>query len=665
MKLKSISSKLLLAFSVIILNVLIVLSTITLINAADLKANAHSELLKSTNLLMELISKKAEDAQGLATTYAKDERIVSALKEKNRDTLANLIVPMYTDLHSGLGLAVFEIGDDKGIVFLRGHSPEKYGDDKSSHETIINALNGKPSHGTETGSSGIAIRAFVPIMDGSKVIGTLQTGFSDDFFESYKRVSSLKVELFDKEKLLYTTDSSNLIKVGTEIKNIDPQDVENLQLAFTGKEQDISQNKELHYYIPLYNPTRSEVIGAFKLTFDLSSINQMIIRTLLINGALLVVILAIIIFILSTFNKNLSKPIKEFTGIINQMADNDFTEKTIINQFALKQKDETGQLGRAIKELSFSIREMIVSLVETSNSLAEKAEALGENAEAGSASINDVNIGFAEFTTGIQEQAMDVSRSVDALYNLAKYLDENQAISKQIFENTKIVGHNKDTSEKSVKEMTERFNSSIDATNHLMGTVDRLMDQSQEIGGILSVITSIAEQTNLLALNASIEAARAGEHGKGFAVVADEIRKLAEQTSKSTGNIYMITNSIIESIGEVKSGMDLSTEKLGEANLKLGEVNQALVMISNSVEVTYNDVSKLIQLNDKISESEGETSGSLESISAVIEESAAAAEEISARLDVQDDMIKVIASEANALEEIANQLDRRTKLFKI
>jgi len=199
----------------------------------------------------------------------------------------------------------------------------------------------------------------------------------------------------------------------------------------------------------------------------------------------------------------------------------------------------------------------------------------------------------------------------------------------------------------------------------LMGTVDRLMDQSQEIGGILSVITSIAEQTNLLALNASIEAARAGEHGKGFAVVADEIRKLAEQTSKSTGNIYMITNSIIESIGEVKSGMDLSTEKLGEANLKLGEVNQALVMISNSVEVTYNDVSKLIQLNDKISESEGETSGSLESISAVIEESAAAAEEISARLDVQDDMIKVIASEANALEEIANQLDRRTKLFKI
>jgi uncharacterized protein YoxC len=80
----------------------------------------------------------------------------------------------------------------------------------------------------------------------------------------------------------------------------------------------------------------------------------------------------------------------------------------------------------------------------------------------------------------------------------------------------------------------------IEQGNETMGQLNAM---SNEITGILSMISAIADKTNLLALNASIEAARAGEHGRGFAVVADEVKQLAENTKDATDEIRDVVNT--------------------------------------------------------------------------------------------------------------------------
>jgi len=247
--------------------------------------------------------------------------------------------------------------------------------------------------------------------------------------------------------------------------------------------------------------------------------------------------------------------------------------------------------------------------------------------------ISDISQSLNEFGNKIQEAKEATSMIHDGSIEIEKMTNENNVQMKMVVDS---IGN--------VKEQFDEFANSVSILGSNITRVDE----------ITGVINSIADQTNLLALNAAIEAARAGESGKGFAVVADEIRKLAEESRKSSESIKELVAFIAKDTYKI-------VDNSKEVNNKLAEQLEAINKTLGSFEGITKSVSDIIpKINqvDKNSESINESKTTLiskaENAASIAEEISAATEEIAASSEE-------MASSAIEVEKVSEVLNLETK----
>ncbi|WLR49793.1 methyl-accepting chemotaxis protein [Bacillus tianshenii] len=603
---------------------------------------------------------KANEALDLAQRYAANEAFLSAFKRGERASLDAQIAPIYEILNENQGVTVFEFGDKNGTVFTRGHHPGKFGDDKSSNSSIQTALSGDTVKGFEFGSSGLAVRAFVPLQADGEILGTFQIGFNfnDQLLRDIQQAISGDVSLYERDILVKTSNESEKQRLNKQLAN--PAIFESVAQGDTVKINEEEQHA-YHIFYPLYDPAGEVVEGMIELTYDTSQINQLQTNTKMTVLTILLVTLLVALIIAFTFARTISKPINLLRDFFVNIAENGDLTK----QIQIERRDEIGQLVRASNTFIQHVHSIVSSVLTNANKVAEVSLQFMHSAETTEKSTDQIATIINEVAHGTTKQSSHTTEILEMMQKNVTQVERGKEKVCNTTTNAKSSTTTAYAGEEAIQEAIKQLATVKETVSSVSSSIHSLGKRSEEIGNIITVITSLAEQTNLLALNAAIEAARAGEHGKGFAVVAEEVRKLAEQSNQSAQQITGLVHAIQAETAETVHIMEDNLEAVeSQANL-IHKGEHSLKEIVHQVEETERAAKEIEEVFTLIQQNSNYVFEAIEGISSISQQSAASSQEVAAAAEEQTATVQEVTASSHHLAETAERLKQEVSKFNV
>ncbi|MEG0248133.1 MAG: methyl-accepting chemotaxis protein, partial [Pseudomonas sp.] len=299
--------------------------------------------------------------------------------------------------------------------------------------------------------------------------------------------------------------------------------------------------------------------------------------------------------------------------------------------------DEIGQLAHSFNQMGEALATMVEHIRSAAEQVSSRAQAL-----------SGMSSGACE---GMEQQSGEISSMAGAVeefsatsMNIADNMGSTERLAQDNVQQTRIGRSSMDEASSSLQQIATALAGTAEV-------IDTLGVRSEEIGGIVGVITSIAEQTNLLALNAAIEAARAGEQGRGFAVVADEVRSLASRTRQATDEISTMIGSIQQETGNAISTMEQGNRLMQEGLARNARVAAALAQIDEQSRSAGEQFAAITTATQEQSSTATLLSRNLQSIALANSE--------------QHEVATNLAATARELDGLAGQLREEVDRFRV
>jgi methyl-accepting chemotaxis protein len=221
------------------------------------------------------------------------------------------------------------------------------------------------------------------------------------------------------------------------------------------------------------------------------------------------------------------------------------------------------------------------------------------------AAVGHIQSSSAQLEAAAAQQASGGRDQSSAMNEITTTISELLITSRQIAESAQRVSKiAEDTAE-----AARTGDATIDQTRASITAIRTQVDQivqhmlalgekSQQIGGVVELVSELAEQTNILAINATIEASGAGEWGRRFAVVAEEIRKLADRTAGSAKEIRTLIEDVRGAVNTTVMATEIGAKAVDAGSRQFDDATNSFRRIVQLV-ATTSDATREIELSTK------------------------------------------------------------------